>query len=511
MEKSNSRFHFPPNLPESDQLDFCLTILGKFQYEQAYLRRQTATLLNERNKARKDAAYWKKKYQEEKEKAQRIKRENDKLVKDLERLLVTKNRYQVALFDHGNFTDKNKSIRPKGGQTGHPDTNRERRENRQDFPKVRLFTKTCSQCGSAVNRVKAIKEKLLVDICLNPEVVKLLTQTERQWCSSCKKEVSVKHSQSLPFTEYGINTFLAVIILRFGASLSLAKIALVLQFSFGLTISKGEIAHLLSLAKIYLKDKYEILKQAARERTITYHDETGWLIRGQSGWMWIMTTIEGETIYVAAESRGKGIAKETYGTSQSTAMHDGLASYETVIPKNNQAYCWAHLLRFAFEETAQSKKSSDSLKIRDKLVEIYQFKKTYSDSSTNRLKTYIETELTNICQKTSKEYSFQKIQRRVKKQKEGLIQALLFTPDGTNNLAERELRPLVIAKRISFGSDTFTGMENTAVLGSVYRTTMRISSQPLLQLRKDLLAGVKKTYPKFLQVSVYDSFPTVKS
>lgn len=507
MRNFTPSFHFPPNLKESDQLDFCLTILSKFHNEQIYLRKQTTTLTNERNKARKDADYWKQKYIQEKENAERFKRENDKLVKDLDRLLITHSRYQVALFDHGNFTSQDKSVKqPKGGQLGHPDTNREKRENRQNFPKVRLFSNSCLQCGTTINRVKAIKEKLLVDIVLNPEVVKLVTQSERQWCSFCRQEVNIKHAQSLPFTEYGINTFLAIIMLRFGANLSLAKIAFVLQFGFGLIISKGEIAHLLLTAKIYLKNKYETLKQAARERAITYHDETGWLIRGQSGWMWIMTTIEGETIYVAAESRGKGIAKDTYGNSQSTAMHDGLPSYEKVIPQNNHAYCWAHILRFAFEETVQSKESSDSVKIRDKLVEIYQFKKTHPRISPHELGIYLEKELTNICQTTSQDIAFQKIQKRIKKQKIGLIQALIITPDGTNNLAERELRPLVISKRISFGSDTFAGMETTAILGTVYQTATRMSPKPLLQLQKDLMSGVKNTYPRFLQVPVEDPF-----
>lgn len=502
MEKYPPRFHFPPNLPESDQLDFCLTVIGKFQNEQIFLRRQAMTLTNERNKARKDTSYWKKKYREEKEKFKKIKRENDLLVKDLEKLLITQSRYQVALFDHGNFINKNKSTKPKGGQTGHPDTNREKQENRNDFPKVRLFAKTCPTCGSTVNRVKAVKEKLLIDLILNPQVVKLLTQSERQWCSHCQKEVNAKHSQSLPFTEYGINTFLAVILLRFGANLSLGKIALVLQFGFGLTVSKGEIAHLLGSGKTYLKDKYETLKQAARDRTITYHDETGWLVRGQSVWMWIMATNEGETVYIAAESRGKGIVKETYGNSRSTAMHDGLASYKKAIPQNKQAYCWAHILRFAHEETIKSKQSSDSVKIRDTLVTIYQFKKTHPAMSHEELKAYLDYELTTMCLATSQESAFQKIQRRVKKQKEGLIQAILFTPDGTNNLAERELRPLVISKRISFGSDTFGGMETTAILGTVYRTTVRASSSPLAQLREDLITGIKQTHPRFLQAAI---------
>lgn len=502
MNRESKHFRFPPNLSESDRLDFCLTIIHKFQQEQAYLRRQTIILTNQRNRARKDANYWKKKYQEEKEKANKLKQENDLLVKDLEKFLITNNRYQVALFDHGNFTAKDKRTKPKGGQTGHADTNREKHEDRRQFPKVRLFTDTCPHCGTSINRVKAIKEKLLVDIVLNPQAVKLLTQAERQWCPACQHEVNARHPQSLPFTEYGINTFLSVILLRFGANLSLGKISLVLPVGFGLPLSKGETAHLLSQAKTYLSDKYDRLKQAARDRAITYHDETGWLIRGQSAWLWIMATSAGETVYVAAESRGKGIAKNTYGSSQSTAMHDGLASYEKAIPQDNQAYCWAHLLRFAHEETVGSKKDSDGVRIRDKLVTLYQFKKTHPDITHEELKAYLEKELDDISQQQSTEIPCQKIQHRLRKQKEGLIRALLLTPDGTNNLAERELRPMVITKKISFGSDTYSGMETTAILGSVYRTTVRTSPQPLSQLRADLFTGVKKTHPNFLQAAI---------
>lgn len=505
-------FYFPPNLAEEERLNFCLTVINKLRNEQVYLRKQRITLTSERNKARKDAIYWRKKYQEEKEKANRLKRENDKLVKDLERFLITNNRYQVALFDHGNFIDRNNSPKAKGGQLGHTDTNRERNENRQNFPKIHLFTKKCPQCGTDVNRTKAIKEKLLIDIKLNPEAIKLLIQSERQWCNLCHKEINAKHPQSLPFSEYGVNTLLGIILLRFGANLSLGKIALVLKVGFGLTISKGEIVHLLSSAKTYLKDKYEKLKEAARKREITYHDETGWLIHGQSAWLWIMTTSEGETVYVAAESRGKGIIEETYGNSCSIAMHDGLSSYEKVVPPDNQAYCWAHLLRFAFEETVRAKKGADSIRVRDKLVSLYRLQKSQTNNlSSKEAEKHLKKELANLCLINSKEEACLKIQKRLRKQKRGLIQALLLTPDGTNNLAERELRSMVISKRISFGSDTFSGMETSAILGSVYRTTVRSSSQPLVQLRYDLLEGVKRKYPQFLSVSSPESFSIVKS
>ena len=45
--------------------------------------------------------------------------------------------------------------------------------------------------------------------------------------------------------------------------------------------------------------------------------------------------------------------------------------------------------------------------------------------------------------------------------------------DATNNLAEREVRPAVIARKLSAGNRTEAGAETHAVLASVLRTCRR--------------------------------------
>ena len=45
--------------------------------------------------------------------------------------------------------------------------------------------------------------------------------------------------------------------------------------------------------------------------------------------------------------------------------------------------------------------------------------------------------------------------------------------DATNNLAEREIRPAVIARKLSAGNRTDEGAETHAVLASVLRTCRR--------------------------------------
>ena len=140
----------------------------------------------------------------------RLHQENETLKQEIEKLTKTNNRYQVALFDHGNFKhpeNDNSEKKEKGGQPGHIDTNRESYESTNNYPHQRLYASVCAHCGTSIKRTYGIREKTLLDIVINPQAVKLILETERQWCPKCRVEVTAKHPGSLPFTEYVMNTF----------------------------------------------------------------------------------------------------------------------------------------------------------------------------------------------------------------------------------------------------------------------------------------------------------------
>lgn len=405
----------------------------------------------------------------------RLKKRIKELEQEVEKFTKTNNRYRVAIFDHGNFqspTEKEK--KKKGGQTGHRDTNRESIEDTVNYQHKRIFLTHCSDCRSSLTRVASTQRKILLDIVLNPKAVKLVIESERQWCGHCKKPVRAKDSQSLPFSEYGINTFMMALLLRYHCHLPLSKIANVFKVGYGLDISKGGLVNIFHRASIYLEGRYEELKKTVRQGSVMYNDETGWQVRGKNVWMWIMASKKA-TVYIAAESRGKGIAKEIYGNSQAYSMHDGYASYTNTIPKDKHLYCWAHILRFCFEETINKPTNHESVSIRDSLVDIYHLKKNkyyqknpyqLEQEATQRIKYLLK-------EKAGRDPTSLSILNRLEKQHEGLIRALTITPNGTNNFAEQELRPIALARKISYGSDTFTGMETTAILSSIVQTIYR--------------------------------------
>lgn len=500
-------FDYPNYVIEDiEKIKFLKTIVTKYRKELPYLRHRFTVNQSQIKVKDEIIDYWKKKYQEEKEISKTLIKENNKLKQEIDKLTKTNARYQISLFDHGNFKSEkdDKDKKTRGGQLGHSNTNREQREDYSTFSRRRGYAKTCGKCHRLLPRVNATKEKILIDIVINPQIVRMILESERQWCPACKCEINACHPQSLPFTEYGINTFMMIMILRFKSHSSLKNITDVLSISHGLAISKSDVSNILSQAKKYLNSRYEKLIKEVRLGHIMYNDETGWLVGGKSAWMWIMTN-DKTTVYFAAESRGRGIMEELYGTSKAYSMHDGLASYLKAVPKNKSLYCWAHLLRFAYEETFEAKIYSVEYYFRKKLVDIYRLKDESFEISKDKLFILLKTEIDKLINQRSKLNSINKIQRRLVEQRDGLIRALIESPDGTNNLAERELRPMVINKRISNGSNTFSGMETTAILGSIIQTLSKNEENLLPTLKNYLQTGIKEKYPRYFHTGYFDS------
>lgn len=475
---SYRHFSPPPSLSDEQQVKFCVSVINRYQAELPQLRATTTRLKSKLDKTEAEVVEWQQKYQEEKQKNDRLHKEIEQLKEQVEKLTITTNRYQASLFDHGNFKSQGEQEKkPKGGKQGHADTNREAFEAPLQYEKKRIFLTNCPTCGEQLSRVNATRQKTLLDIVLNPQIVQLIIESERQWCGSCHEAVSATDDQSLPFTEYGINTFMMVLLLRFRCLLPLSKIATVLSIGYGLNISQSGISSLLRQAKVYLGFKYEELQQIVRMGHIMYTDETGWQVRDKQAWMWIMANEEA-TVYVAAESMGKGIAQEMYGNSQSFAMHDGYGGYTSAIPPDKHMYCWAHLLRFCFEETVGKRQTAKSVTIRDKLVIIHHLSKDpqYHDHPQN-LEKVVAKHLDNLLKQKTKDSTSLRLLRRVRQQRDGLIRALIVSPNGTNNFAEQELRPIALARKISYGSDTYTGMETNAVLASIVQTYVRTKKE----------------------------------
>src|SRR5579862_3965971 len=126
-------FEIPLSVPTDQHVSYCISIIDRYRNELPTLRMSESKLKDKTKSLEQEVEFWKEKYQEEKKKRETVE-------KELEKVLKTKNRYQVALFDHGNFTHPDaKDKKSKGGQPGHADTNREAREDYSLWLHKRIF------------------------------------------------------------------------------------------------------------------------------------------------------------------------------------------------------------------------------------------------------------------------------------------------------------------------------------------------------------------------------------
>src|SRR5438045_2867566 len=119
MESAARPFQFPKNLSLREQIPFALNVIARYREELHPLRKKVIMCQTYHDPLIKEVYEWKEKYHKKEEKVKELEKENERLKKEIEKLTKTNNRYQVSLFDHGNFRHPDKcNKKPNGGQTG---------------------------------------------------------------------------------------------------------------------------------------------------------------------------------------------------------------------------------------------------------------------------------------------------------------------------------------------------------------------------------------------------------
>jgi transposase len=126
--------------------------------------------------------------------------------------------------------------------------------------------------------------------------------------------------------------------------LSFSQVRGLLQTLFGLSISDGEIAKILTREAVTLRPAEDALHARIREETSHHLDESRYDVAGETRYVWSMTGgTSGDTVYRLGVSRGKGVAEALRGDSTGVLVSDDYGAYRT-LAKEHQL-CFAHLIR----------------------------------------------------------------------------------------------------------------------------------------------------------------------
>ncbi len=315
-------------------------------------------------------------------------------------------------------------------------------------------------------------------------------------CASCGKVVRSKKGISGPPVKTGRNIgALLTMMKQYG--MTYGNLSKLCTDILDIPVSRSGVLGIVNRHTDQMKIIYDIIGHHIPRESVLHGDETGWKVRGKSGYIWIMCN-KNAVYFHYNKSRAGSVVEDLLGSDyKGIVVCDFYGGYNVL--KNTQR-CLVHFLK-DIKKQCEIYRGSKAL---------HQFK--------NDIKTFIKDGLKvqKIKEPEEKEVEIEKLEKmldslgraklprgepenlakRIRKFKN---QMMLFIrhPDVEyhNNRAERHLRPMVIARKNSFGSDTSDGAERICILQSVVETCKVNNIRPY-----EFIRSVIKANPKFHNV-----------
>ena len=164
----------------------------------------------------------------------------------------------------------------------------------------------CPDCGGAVDVTRVAsqyQEELPV---VRPLVRRF--DIEVGHCAQCGRRVQGRHrlqtSDALGAAGVQLGPRVAALAVEMHteAGVPLAKVATLLQTTFGLQVTAGGLAHLLHRVARDAASLYETLREQVRNSPLVVPDETGWRVGALRHWLWVYVTAE-TTVYAICPGR----------------------------------------------------------------------------------------------------------------------------------------------------------------------------------------------------------------
>jgi transposase len=419
---------------------------------------------------------------------QQLRQENKLLkqrVKDLTAQLKQKPKPPLPPFVKANTSGKR--AKKPGRKAGHPAALRAapaKIDEHQDLPlPIDAAGKvSCPHCKTQLNEVEH-HQRVVEDI-VPAKVITTCYHTTSGYCPCCRRRIESRAEDQppaadLPHAQLGINALATAAVMRVCYRLPLRQITRLFAQLPGLKLSPAAIVKQLKRLSRWLEDQHDRLKLALRAAGVVHGDETGWRINGKNGYLWTLTNPT-HTLYHIDRSRSAKVIVDLLGKSfgregGGKLVSDFYGVYDRI--GGTQQKCLAHLLRELRDTTSKRPQLSGHLFFRRCTRLIQDMLKLKSRRGQLGAKAYahrvklVEDRLLALSQGSWDDADAQRLTNRLAKYRDKLTPFLHHAElDGTNNAAERALRPAVVMRKITGGNRSASGAKAWAVLASVMRT-----------------------------------------
>jgi len=384
----------------------------------------------------------------------------------------------------------------RGAVPGHPGAARPRPEEIDRHAAHQL--PACPDCGGALTRTGRTRTRVVEDIPddLKPEVTE--HTIHRDWCPCCKKQVEPPVPDALPNCTLGNRTVVLSAWLHYGLGVTTRQIVDVFNGHLRLPITDGGLTQMWHRLGRALGPWYEQIHRHCLDAGVLHADETGWRVEGRTWWLWCFTCADA-TYYLLDGSRGHPALDrffvEEFG---GVPVSDFWAAYDAVGRAKQK--CWPHLLRELTEVDKGSDAGGDRPGFAKRLRRVFgdavRLELTRGVAPPDEYDTKLARLHGRVVELSTGDWAnahARRLAKRLHKYGEELLTFVEFEGvPSSNNHAEREVRPAVLMRKASYGSQSERGAATRGVLMSVCRTLKNRGLDPM-QTILDALRTYAKT------------------
>jgi len=364
-----------------------------------------------------------------------------------------------------------------GRKQGHPGAFRHQPDQIDEYTEVELCA--CPHCGGRQFIDQSQIQQTIQDIPpVRPRVIRLTTY--QATCVRCGQSVRSSHPLQMSLAtgaagvQLGPRALALAADLNKAKGLSMRKTCAILHDCFSLQLSAGGLSQALDRVATKVQGHYQAIAEELRQAPVVHSDETSWWVAGPGWWLWVFTT-QLLTFYVVAQSRGRELLSDILGKDfGGVLVSDCLAIYDGATAL--QQKCYAHHHKAIHQAKALHPHQGEGFlcEVEAMLraaVALRQQKADLSLEIFSDLRQALQHKAVQLLEPPRSEPNEEAVRKRLHKQRDHLFTFLDHDGvDATNNLAERQLRPAVIARKISCGNKTQKGARTWQILASIAAT-----------------------------------------
>lgn len=368
-----------------------------------------------------------------------------------------------------------KEPKKPGRKPGHPGACRAVPNDLDEEIEVSLWA--CPHCGGAVEEVAPLIQYLEELPEVRPHVTKLTTYEGH--CPRCQKMVRSLHPRQMSMAggcaavQWGARAVAAAAELKHGAGLTLRKVCRVLERLCGLRSTPGGLAQAFQRAGQKLEADYQELCQQMAASPVVHTDETSWWVGGpQSLWVFAKEAPNPTTLYRVVAKRDRSTFHEIIPADfGGVLVSDCLSVYDGATAVQHK--CYAHHLK-AWRTARQNLKPQEDTgwlaqvrTLLESAMILTRRRALWPDQKITETRHGLHLAAQALLSQPRSYPAEESLRLRLWKQRDHLFVFLDYPGvDPTNNLAERQLRPAVIARKLSCGNKTPAGANAWQILSS---------------------------------------------